>query len=173
MPLSLNLPAPIFTLQDLSGNTISLDDLRGKIVVINFWSAECPWVSQVDPVIVGYLQTWGDAVRMVNIASNTHEPLEMVEKEATKRNLPLVLLDPTQETARTYGAVTTPHLFVVDGEGTLRYQGAFNDRTFRNRNPSQWYLKDAVDALIAGNQPDPGETQPYGCTIMYEEEASS
>ena len=65
-----------------------------------------------------------------------------------------------------YGSLTTPHIFVIDREGKLRYQGAFDDVTFRQREPTRFYLKDALDALLAGRQPEPAQTTPYGCSIV-------
>jgi hypothetical protein len=55
---------------------------------------------------------------------------------------------------------------VIDATGILRYRGAFDDVTFRQRTPARFYLKEAVEVLLAGKLPDPAETQPYGCTIV-------
>jgi hypothetical protein len=66
-----------------------------------------------------------------------------------------------------YGAQTTPHIFVLDPAGILRYQGAFDDKTFRKRQPKVSYTLNAVNALLKGNNPDPAETPPYGCTVVY------
>ncbi|MFH2102282.1 MAG: hypothetical protein ABIJ39_02840 [Chloroflexota bacterium] len=65
-----------------------------------------------------------------------------------------------------YDAKTTPHLFVVDPDGILRYQGAFDDVTFRQRTPAVGYLAQAVEALLSGGRPDPAETPPYGCALV-------
>jgi hypothetical protein len=65
-----------------------------------------------------------------------------------------------------HGAQTTPHLFLIDPGGFLRYQGAFDDVTFRQRTPTQAYLYQAVEALLAGRLPDPAETPAYGCAIV-------
>ena len=62
---------------------------------------------------------------------------------------------------------TVRALFVIDPQGILRYQGALNDITFRRKTPTRHYLKDAVNALLRGESPEPAETSPYGCTIVY------
>jgi hypothetical protein len=80
--------------------------------------------------------------------------------------LPLLLLDRNQAIADLYGAQTTPHFFVVDRKGILRYQGALNDVTFRQREPRIHYLREAVKALLLGKKPDPDTTNPYGCTVV-------
>ena len=67
-----------------------------------------------------------------------------------------------------YEAVTTPHIFVVDRWGILRYRGAVDDFTFRQRKVSRSFLKEAVDALLAGRVPELQETIAYGCAIVRE-----
>ena len=164
--ISNGQPAPDFTLTDLDGVRHSLKDYRGRAVILNFWSAECPHARRCDLEVVSYLETWGGKVALVCIASNANEPLEMLSQVAAERRLPVVLHDPDQEVADLYGAVTTPHVFVIDQSGILRYQGAFDDVTFRKRTPTQHYLRQAVDAVLSGGRPNPGEIPAYGCVIV-------
>ena len=159
--------APDFTLPDLDGKTHQLKDFRGKITVINFWSAECPWAKRADEEILPMLATWGEEVVLLSIASNANESHEQIAEEAAARRVSPILRDADQEVAKIYGAVTTPHIYVIDQEGVLRYQGGFDDRTFRQPEPTVNYLKMAVDALLAGETSDPAETPPYGCTVVY------
>jgi hypothetical protein len=63
-------------------------------------------------------------------------------------------------------AATTPHFYIVDADGRLRYQGAFDDITFRQRTATRNYVFEAVAALLDGREPDPTEVRPYGCTIV-------
>jgi hypothetical protein len=65
-----------------------------------------------------------------------------------------------------YGAQTTPHLFVVDEAGVLRYAGAPDDVGFRQRVPSRDYLADAVGALLEGRAPEPASTAAFGCALV-------
>ncbi len=88
-----------------------------------------------------------------------------IEQAALERNLS-PLLDPDHRVADLYSARTTPHLFVIDPDGNLRYQGALDDVTFRKREPSRHYLREAVTAVLAGRQPDPDLTPAYGCIIV-------
>lgn len=160
------VPAPEFSLHDLDGELHALKDYLGRIVVINFWSAECPWSSRSDQEIVQFLQKTKETVVLLSIASNVNEKVEKITSEASKRGLPLVLLDENNRVADLYGAITTPHLYVLDTQGILQYQGAFDDVNFRQRIPSQNYLIEAVEALLRGDVPDPAETLSYGCTIV-------
>ena len=161
-----DLPAPDFTLPDLNGDPHSVKDFLDRIVILNFWSAECPWSSRADQEVMEIVQKWGDSVVYLPIASNVNENMEMITAESRKRGLPILLHDPNHQIADLYGAITTPHLFVIDAQGILRYQGAYDDVTFRQRTPTQNYLKMVVEALLQGKPPNPSQTPSYGCIIV-------
>jgi peroxiredoxin len=160
------LPAPAFSLPDLNGAPHHLDDLRGRVGVLNFWSAECPWTSRADRELRSYLSVWGSQVTLWPIASNANEDVEFLSRTAAERGLQVVLHDAQHQVADLYGAETTPHFFVVDAQGILRYQGALDDTTFRQRTPTRSYLRQAVEAVLQGRNPDPAQTPPYGCAIV-------
>jgi peroxiredoxin len=166
MPPKLNQPAPEFTLPDLEGRIHMLSDYRGKIVVINFWSAECPHTERADREFVEYLKDWGEYVVLLSIASNGNEHPEQISSVARQRGIEPVLTDADHSVADRYEAQTTPHVFIVDEFGLLRYRGAFDDVSFRKREPTQPYVKNAVDALLTGKMPKPPDTKPFGCTIV-------
>jgi hypothetical protein len=65
-----------------------------------------------------------------------------------------------------YGAQTTPHAFLIDRQGNLRYRGAVDDVSFRQRVATKFYLKDAVGTLLAGYLPEVTDVQPFGCAIV-------
>jgi peroxiredoxin len=161
----LNQPAPDFILPDLKGVHHRLSDLLGKIVIVNFWSADCPWSERVDRELLPLVKSWGEQVALVTVTSSSQEPPDLLRQAATGQGLPFVLHDADKTVARLYGAVATPHCFVVDADGLLRYRGAFDDVTFRHRTPTRGYLCQAVEALLAGQAPDPAETPAYGCAI--------
>lgn len=141
---------------------MALADLLDRPVLINFWSAECPLVERTD----AHLLQLQDQLTLVSIACNANEPAGFVRQTAQARGLPLVLLDPDQSVANLYGAVITPHLFLIDTAGLLRYQGAPDDVTFRRREPSRFYVQEALQALLGGQPVSPAETPPYGCAIV-------
>ncbi len=134
--------------------------------MINFWSAECPQSARADRELQAYMQDWGERVVWLSIAANANEPPDLLRQVAAERGLPILLLDADQRVADLFGAETTPHLFVIDGEGILRYRGALDDVTFRQRTPTRLYLRLAVEALLAGERPDPDQTPVSGCTIV-------
>ena len=166
--MQINKPAPDFDLPDLKGNLHKLNDYRGKIVIVNFWSCECPHSERADAHIMQSLEKWGDNVVLLSIAANQNESAQSVEDAARSRSLPTVLLDAGPVVADLYEAITTPHVFVIDGEGILRYRGAVDDVTFRQRTASRFYLSEVVEALISGHISPVTETISYGCTIVRE-----
>lgn len=161
----INSPAPDFSLPDLEGRIHHLSGYRGQIVVVNFWSAECPWSAQSDAVLEQDARAWGARVVVLRVASNANESDDLLRQTARERGLRPVLKDADAHTADLYAAQTTPHCFVIDQAGILRYRGAFDDRTFRQRTASRFYVREAVHALLEGRLPAVQETAPYGCTI--------
>jgi peroxiredoxin len=166
MALELNQPAPEFTLPDLEGRIHMLSDYRGRIVIVNFWSAECPHSQRFDADITACLASWGADVALLSIASNANETEGILAVVARQRKIPVVLRDADQTVAGRFGAQTTPHAFLIDRQGVLRYRGAVDDVSFRQRESSRFYLREAVEALLAGRLPEVTEIPPFGCTIV-------
>ena len=166
--MEVGQPTPDFELSDLSGNVHKLRDYLGSIVILNFWSAECPHSGRTDRPLLDDLARWGDQVVLVPIASNRNESIQLVEEAAKARRLPPVLLDRNNEIADLYEAITTPHVFVIDPEGNLRYRGAVDDVKFRQPKATRFYLEEAIDALLDKRKPAVEETPAYGCAIVRE-----
>jgi len=135
-------------------------------VIVNFWSAECPHSERVDADITAWLAQWGDDVTLLSIASNANESDEIINGAANRRKVPVLLRDAEQSVADRYEVQTTPHAFVIDRQGILRYRGAVDDVAFRKREPTRFYLKEGIEALLAGRLPEVTEVQPFGCTIV-------
>jgi peroxiredoxin len=166
--VQLNEPAPEFELPDLDEEPVRLHDLRGKIIILNFWSCECPHSERTDRQIMAMFVQWRDDVVLLSVSSNSIESPEAVAQAAWNRRLPCVLMDRGHAVADLYQAITTPHVFVIDREGILRYAGAVDDVSFRQRRPTRFYLDEAVEALLDGQLPAVAETPAYGCTIVRE-----
>jgi len=166
--MQLNEPAPGFELPDLQGVPHNPSDFRGRIVIINFWSAECPHSERTDRYLLPLLENWDGEVVLLPVASNRNESVEMVAEAAAARGLSQVLVDSEHVVADLYGALTTPHVFILDREGILRYRGAVDDIIFRRREATRFFLRDAVEALLNGQLPPLSETPAYGCAIVRE-----
>ncbi len=166
--LFVGKPMPDFHLKSLGGSEVSWRDYQDQIVVVNFWSAECPWAEKADRELVEAFHSlgWEGRVAILPVASNATEPEEDLRRVSEERGLPAVLLDPDHRVADLFGAATTPHCFIAGPDGVLRYQGAFNDLTFRQRTPTRSYVIEAVQALLQGLPVPVSETAPYGCSII-------
>ena len=166
--MELNRLVPDFELPALDGRLYRLSGCRGKIVVINFWSCECPHSERADKEILSALAGWGAGAVLLTVASNKNESIESIKFAAEARRLPLVLLDETCRVADQFEAQVTPQVFVVDSQGVLRYRGAVDDASFRKKVPSRFFLFEAVEALLRGDLPPLAESPPFGCAIVRE-----
>lgn len=165
-------PAPDFTLQDHEGRTHRLADYRGKIVVLEWTNPECPFVVRHynARTMQRLAQTLaGDDFVWLSINSTHHNRVEQTLESIQTYGLPFpVLQDQSGDVGRLYGARTTPHMYVIDAQGVLRYAGAIDDDPRgRSENPDN-YVQRAVAALRAAQPVDPSSTQAYGCTVKYE-----
>ena len=146
--MKINHPAPDFELPDLNGGLHRLSDYRGRVVIVNFWSCECPHSERTDKAIMAMFVQWRDDVVMLSIAANRSENVEAVKTAADARSLPTVLIDALCVVADLYEAQTTPHVYVIDREGILRYRGAIA----RADGISGIWLRHCARSLIESNR---------------------
>ncbi len=168
-------PAPTFTLPDTEGVHHSPGGAAATVVV--FTCNHCPyalaWHDRLGAVAADYA---GRGVLMLAINPNdaTRYPRDSAEAmharvEAGDFDGVPYLRDETQEVARAYDAKTTPDVFVIDAEGVLRYRGA-PDGDYENPAQNAAYVRNALDAVLDGRDPDPTETVPVGCSIKWRDE---
>jgi peroxiredoxin len=137
--------------------------------VVYFTCNHCPYALAWHERLCDVAADYGD-VRFLAINPNDAERYPRDSFEAMKRragefNHPY-LRDESQEVARAYGAKTTPDVFVIDADGVLRYRGA-PDADYRDESLRARWLRDALDAVLAGRDPDPAETEPVGCSVKW------
>lgn len=166
--MDINRPAPDFELSGLDGRLHRLSDYRGRIVIVDFWSADCPHVVRADASLRAAMGRWGEAVVALMIASNASESLSALENAARERGPLTVLMDAKHEAADAFAAQVTPEAFVVDRAGVVRYRGAVDDVTFRQKIATRSFVEEAVEALLAGNLPSVAEVPAFGCSIVRE-----
>ncbi len=164
--MQINQPAPNFNLKDLEGYEHHLTDYRGAIVIINFWSAECPHAARVDLGLMPLIEQWAGSVHLLQIASNDNEPIEMLKRVANERNVHPILYDAGHRVADLYEAINTPHIYILNAEGILRYEGAYDDVAFRQREATINYVQETVESLLKGTQAQNTHVPPFGCTIV-------
>lgn len=172
--------APDFETTDAAGNPFKLSDHKGSIVVLEWTNHECPFV--VKHYGSGNMQklqeeTTAKGVKWISINSsaegrqgniNPEEALKVVEEQGAKSTVKI--LDPSGTIGKLYDAKTTPHMFVIDTEGTLAYAGAIDSNSSPNPASIEGadnYILAAVDELIAGKEVTTAQTQPYGCSVKY------
>lgn len=166
--MDLNQLAPDFELPDLEGRRRRLSDYRGRIVILNFWSCECPHSERTDRNLLALCVQWPDDLVLLSVAANQIETPGALAEAAMSRHIPLVLTDKQHAVADMFAAQTTPHAYVVDRQGILRYRGAIDDVGLGRRKPTRFYLDEAVEALLDGRLPPVPETRPFGCSIVRE-----
>lgn len=175
MTLALGQQAPEFELVDTSGGQQSVDGDAGPATVVVFTCNHCPYaLAWHDRIAQAARDYAGSGVRFLAINSNDpdrypRDSFEAMQKRVAAEDWPMpYLFDATQEVARAYGAKTTPDVFVLDADRRLRYRGAPDaDHDDPSQN-AQW-LRDAVDAVLAGSEPSRTETRPVGCSIKWKQ----
>jgi peroxiredoxin len=159
---------PNFSLVDLEGNAHPLSDYSGKVVVLHFWSATCPFVLRYEKRIQSIAADYADKnVVVLGIDSNENETLKQIQKVAKKRELNYaVLMDPENKVADQFGAITTPHVFIIDTEGKLVYEGAIDDQGWSEENPvKERFVRNALTQVLAHEPVANAETKTVGCTV--------
>jgi peroxiredoxin len=170
--LRVGEPAPAWTAQDEHGVEHTLANYRGRAVVLEWTNSECPFV--VRHYKAGTMKKLAEALgarEVVWLAVNSTPSNRPEDTRAWKQERGFThatLQDKDGTLGRAYGARTTPHMFVIDGEGVLRYQGAIDDDPRGREESPRNYVDAAVRSLFAGATPDPSETEPYGCSVKYE-----
>ena len=173
-------PAPAFTLTDTKGTTHSLADFAGKTVVLEWFNHECPFVKK--HYGAGNMQKQQNAATgsgVVWLVVNSSAAGKQGHVNAEQANAILAewkatptafLLDHDGTVGRAYGAKTTPHMYVIDGEGVLRYNGAIDSNPSADPAdiPGATQFVEAALGDLAANRPVArGTTQPYGCSVKY------
>lgn len=164
-----------FELPGVDGREHSLADYANKQgVVVIFSCNHCPYVQAWEDRMVQIQSDYKDRqVQLIAISANDAQryPGDSFDSmkdraEAKGFNFPY-LYDESQEVARHYGAERTPEVFVFDRAGILRYHGAIDDNYDQPDAVKQPYLRDALDAVLAGREPPVTKTTPVGCTIKW------
>jgi peroxiredoxin len=166
--------APGFELPDTEGATRSLTDGNGRqATVVVFTCNHCPYALAWQDRIADAARDYADrGVHFLAINPNDadrypRDSYEAMQQRVSEEDWPLPYLhDATQEVARAYGAQVTPDVFVLDADGRLRYRGAPDEDYTRPELNASW-LRAALDAVLAGRDPDPAETKPVGCSVKW------
>ena len=174
----LGKKAPEFKLQDVNGNTHELSDFRGKIVVLHFQSRTCPWdkayqshLNEMAEKFAEVEREDGEPVEVQFLAINTNpdQSAESLASYQKKRDMPYpILKEEGNKVANMYDAQTTPHMYVIDREGVLRYRGGIEQppvSVSKVGEMEKQYLGPVLQAITHGKKLPYEETQNKGCGI--------
>ena len=163
---------PSFELPDTEGTRHSLDG-DSKATAVVFTCNHCPyalaWHDRINSAAHDYALR---GVRFLAINSNDADRYPADSYEAMQKRVNdgefsyPYLHDESQEVARAFGAKTTPDVFLLDGDGTLRYRGA-PDSDYGDPSQNAAWLRGALDALLEDRDPSPAETKPVGCSVKW------
>jgi peroxiredoxin len=148
------------------------DDFKdAKVVVIVFTCNHCPVAKAYEDRLIALqkeYQSKGVQLLAINVNTIPEDRLDKMKERAEQKgfNYPY-LYDPTQKTGQDFGAVVTPHVFVLDQNRKIAYAGAIDDNMNAEKVTTP-YLRDAIDALLAGKEPAKQTVKPFGCGIRYE-----
>jgi hypothetical protein len=173
-------PAPDFSTLDSQGNMRHLADFRGKVVVLEWTNAECPFTRK--HYESGNMQSLQSLARdhgvvwlsVISSAPGTQGYVDgrgADDLSRTRHAVPTaVLLDPAGSVGRLYHAKTTPHMYVIDAQGELRYMGGIDSIATTEVSDiakAEPYLKEAMLAVVGGQPVAHPVTRPYGCSVKY------
>ena len=170
--------APDFTLTDVTGASHTLSAYKGKTVVLEWFNPDCPFVKYAHGPggpLVGMPKTWieqGVVWLAINSGAEGKQGAGKERNAAAVGEYGMVnpvLLDADGAVGRRYAAKTTPHIFIVDAQGVLVYDGALDNAPLGKveAEPRQDHVSTALTALAAGQPVAQGRTQPYGCSVKY------
>jgi peroxiredoxin len=172
--------APPIELRDSNGKSVRLDAFKGKYVVLEWVNFQCPFVRKhygsgnmqklqkkyTDEGVV-WLSICSSAPGKQGHVTGSEAKALVEEKGAAPSRF---LLDPRGKVGKSYGAKTTPHMFVIDPKGTVVYNGAIDDKPSTNQADiatAKNYLTAALDASMSGEKVEVAASQPYGCSVKY------
>lgn len=178
--LDSNHPAPDFQVTDISGAPQSINQYKGKIVVLEWTNPECPFVKKhYGSGNMQQLQKYAVSKNIVWLSINSSAPgkegnMDNAQAQANVAQAgahpTAYILDPSGKIGQLYGAKTTPHMFVIDARGVLVYQGAIDDIASTEQDDikkAHNYVKIAIDDLLAGKPIATASTRAYGCSVKY------
>jgi len=172
--IEVGAKAPAFSLMNVvDGKTYAFNPASGKPAVVFFTCNECPYAKAFEPRLIAIAKEYeAKGVAFYAIDSNDdsryeEETVANMKSRAVGASYPYPYLkDGDSATARAFGARVTPHVFVIDGTGVVRYRGYVDDSAKPAERKTSG-LTDALDAVLAGKPVVNASTRPFGCTIKF------
>lgn len=176
----IGTPAPAFTLTDSNGRALSLADFKGKTVVLEWTNHECPYVGKHyrGNNMQALQKKWtGQGVVWLTVISSApgeqgHVSPQQANKLTAERGAApsAVVFDPTGKVGRAYTARTTPHMYVVNGDGALAYMGGIDDQPssrLEDLKIAKNFVDQALSEIAQGKPVSVTSSRAYGCSVKY------
>lgn len=174
LPLGSSLPSVSGSLQRVGGGSVSVAELTGASgTVFLFWSNRCPWVDKYEGRVEDLVASFsGQGIRFVLVNANDasafpQESAEASQDVADAFDPAVYVKDAQAALAQALGASRTPHAFVFDAQNTLVYAGTIDDSPGDPGAVSKTYLRDALSAVVDGQDVGVADTKAFGCTIKF------
>lgn len=168
--------APAFDLKDTDGKSVKLSDFKGKVVVLEWFNPECPFILKHHKVNNTFndLYTQYNTKDVVFLAINSSAPgkqghgakLNQEKKAEFKMQYP-ILMDEDGAVGHAYGAKRTPTCYVINKDGTLAYMGAIDNNNDAEKVGDKNYVRSALDEILGGKTVSTTKTDAYGCGVKY------
>lgn len=166
--------APAFSLVNATdGETVAMDPNDGKLKVVIFTCNQCPYAKAFEPRLIELANRFGHkGVRFYAVNPNdetkfAEETLANMKARAVAQEYPFPYLkDGDSKVARAYGARVTPHAFLIDGDGLIRYRGYIDDSAKPAERKTEGLIN-ALNALMSGRDIAAAETRAFGCAIKW------
>ncbi len=172
--------APDFQLQGTKGEKVKLSNFKGKWVVLEWFNKDCPFVRKfydaqemqnlqktyVDKGVVWFQISSSVNGKEGHLTMNEAKKNFLAEKSASTD----LLLDSDGRVGKSFGAKTTPHMFIINPEGKVVYAGAIDDKPSTEKEDlksAKNYVKAALDEGLSGKPVTVSTTRPYGCSVKY------
>ncbi|MEM9387020.1 MAG: redoxin domain-containing protein [Pseudomonadota bacterium] len=178
--VEIGAPAPDFTLESSDAATVSLADYRGQYVVLEWTNHDCPYVRKhYESGNMQALQreateqgiTWLTIISSAPGKQGHVDAAQANSLTASRDAAPdAVLFDSNGDVGNAYAAKTTPHMYIVDPQGRLIYQGGIDDKPTSRKADIETatnYVRKALGEALAGEQVVNAVTRPYGCSVKY------
>ncbi len=173
-------PAPDFSVTDATGKTHKLADYKGQWIVLEWFNKDCPYVKKhygsqnMQKLQANYT---GKGVKWLTVISSkkgkqgyleAKEAMDLIKKDGIKASA--MLLDTESVMGKAYDAKVTPHMYIINPQGQIVYNGAIDDNDSSNPKviaKSKNYVSTALDAAMAGRAVEVASSRAYGCSVKY------
>ena len=169
-------PAPDFSVKNTTGETVDLASLKGKVVVLEWVNYQCPFVSKhystgnmpkLQETYTGKDVVWLTVSSAAEGKQGYYDAAKMAEVAKEQKNKAThTLMDTDGKMGKAFDAKVTPHMFIINKDGVLVYDGAIDSDPKDPSSADKLFAK-ALDAVLAGSPVENAKNKPYGCGVKY------